>query len=143
MMEHCPTVTIVDDDESVRRAFARLLRASGYAVRTFASGPELLDDDSGFPLCGPGCLLLDIRMPVLGGLELHAMLKENGTAPAVVFMTGHGDLETRALAMRSGAVDCLLKPFTDRQLLDAIERALMRDANAENGGESEAMGAAR
>lgn len=142
MMEHCPTVTIVDDDESVRRAFARLLRASGYAVRTYASGPELLDD-TGLLTCGPGCLLLDIRMPVLGGLELYAMLKESGTAPAVVFMTGHGDLETRALALRSGAVDCLLKPFTDRQLLDAIERALARDANVHNGGQTEAMGAAR
>ena len=142
MMEHCPTVTIVDDDESVRRAFARLLRASGYAVRTFASGAELLDD-SGPQACGPGCLLLDIRMPVLGGLELYAMLTEKSIAPAVVFMTGHGDLETRALAMRSGAVDCLLKPFTDRQLLDAIERALSRDAGQRNAGTAEALGAAR
>ncbi len=141
-MEQCPTVTIVDDDESVRRAFARLLRASGYAVRTFASAPELLDEVC-FPQCGAGCLLLDIRMPVVGGLELHAMLKETGADPAVVFMTGHGDLETRALAMRSGAVDCLLKPFTDRQLLDAIERALLRDADCRERRQIAASGVGR
>ena len=126
MIEDQPTVTIVDDDDSVRRALARLLSASGYSVRTFASALDLLSE----PLVtdpGPGCLLLDVRMPGLNGLELQSILKGAGTETAVVFMTGHGDVQTGVKAMKSGAVDFLLKPFTDEELLDAVKRALGKD----------------
>jgi FixJ family two-component response regulator len=126
MSEDQPTVTIVDDDDSVRRALARLLTASGYSVRTFASALDLLSE----PLVAnpdPGCLLLDVRMPGLNGLELQSILKGAGTETAVVFMTGHGDVQTGVKAMKSGAVDFLLKPFTDEELLDAVKRALGRD----------------
>jgi FixJ family two-component response regulator len=123
-----PTVTIIDDDDSVRRALTRLLNASGYGVRTYASATEFLDDaDSVVP--GPGCLLLDVRLPGLGGLELLTALKKSGTERAVVFMTGHGDVLTGVKAMKGGAVDFLLKPFSDEELLDAIGRAVIRDGN--------------
>ena len=123
-----PTVTIIDDDDSVRRALTRLLNASGYGVRSYGSATEFLDDaDSVVP--GPGCLLLDVRLPGLGGLELLTALKKSGTERAVVFMTGHGDVLTGVKAMKNGAVDFLLKPFSDEELLDAVGRAVIRDGN--------------
>jgi FixJ family two-component response regulator len=128
MIAAVPTVTIVDDDDSVRRALTRLLTASGYNVRSFSSATELLDDSAPrFP--GPGCLLLDVRLPGLDGLELHSYLKKSGSERAVVFMTGHGDVLTGVKAMKSGAVDFLLKPFSDEELLDAVGRAVIRDGN--------------
>jgi FixJ family two-component response regulator len=128
MIAAVPTVTIVDDDDSVRRALTRLLTASGYMVRSFSSATELLDD-SAPRLPGPGCLLLDVRLPGLDGLELHNFLKKSGSERAVVFMTGHGDVMTGVKAMKSGAVDFLLKPFSDEELLDAVGRAVIRDGN--------------
>lgn len=127
MSEELPIITVVDDDDSVRRALSRLLSASGYTVRTFASARELLADPSPDP-GSPGCLLLDVRMPELDGLELQSILKGAGTGTAVVFMTGHGDVQTGVKAMKSGAVDFLLKPFSDEELLDAVNRALALDA---------------
>ena len=128
MIAAVPTVTIVDDDDSVRRALTRLLSASGYNVRSFSSATELLDDAAPrFP--GPGCLLLDVRLPGLDGLELHSYLKKSGSERAVVFMTGHGDVLTGVKAMKSGAVDFLLKPFSDEELLDAVGRATIRDGS--------------
>ena len=129
MFEEIPTIAIVDDDDSVRRALARLLAASGYQVRTFSSATEFLNE--GFPAeAGPGCLLIDVRMPELGGLELQSALTSAGTEAAIVFMTGHGDVQTGVRAMKSGAIDFLLKPFTDDELLDAVGRALVRNAEA-------------
>ena len=123
-----PTVTIIDDDDSVRRALNRLLTASGYGVRTYASATEFLDDTSS-DVPGPGCLLLDVRLPGLGGLELLTALKKSGIERAVVFMTGHGDVLTGVKAMKNGAVDFLLKPFSDEELLDAVGRAVIREGN--------------
>ncbi|HSA55662.1 MAG TPA: response regulator [Gemmatimonadaceae bacterium] len=126
MHEVIPTISVVDDDDSVRRALARLLAASGYTVRMFASARELLMEP---PAPGPGCLLVDVRMPELNGLELQQALQESGDDRAIVFMTGHGDVQTGVKAMKSGAVDYLLKPFTDEELLEAVARALVRDAD--------------
>jgi FixJ family two-component response regulator len=127
MFEEIPTIAVIDDDDSVRRALARLLTASGYQVRTFSSATEFLE---GRPMLEdtPGCLLLDVRMPELGGLELQAILTSAGAQTAIVFMTGHGDVQTGVKAMKSGAVDFLLKPFTDDELLDSVQRALVRNA---------------
>ena len=127
MLEEIPTIAVIDDDDSVRRALARLLTASGYQVRTFASATEYLEarlalEDS------PGCLLIDVRMPELGGLELQTVLNNAGAQSAMVFMTGHGDVQTGVKAMKSGAVDFLLKPFTDDELLESVQRALVRNA---------------
>lgn len=127
MSAETPTITVVDDDDSVRRALARLLSANGYAVRTFASARELLDEPVMNPPT-PGCLLLDVRMPEVDGLELQMILKRVGAETAVVFMTGHGDVQTGVKAMKSGAVDFLLKPFSDEEPLGAIARALVLDA---------------
>jgi FixJ family two-component response regulator len=129
MIDETPTIAIVDDDDSVRRALARLLTASGYQVRTFSSAPEFLTERFGAQ-SGPGCLLVDVRMPELDGLELQSVLTGAGMETAVVFMTGHGDVQTGVKAMKSGAVDFLLKPFTDDELLDAVGRALMRNAES-------------
>ena len=128
MISAVPTVTVVDDDDSVRRALTRLLTTSGYLVRSFSSATDLLADATP-RLPGPGCLLLDVRLPGLGGLELHQVLKKSGTESAVVFMTGHGDVLTGVKAMKGGAVDFLLKPFSNEELLDAVGRAIVRDGN--------------
>ena len=129
MLEEIPTIAIIDDDDSLRRALARLLTASGYQVRTFASATEFLAER--LPIeATPGCLLIDVRMPGLGGLELQAVLNSAGAQSAIVFMTGHGDVQTGVKAMKSGAVDFLLKPFTDDELLEAVGRALSRNAES-------------
>lgn len=119
-----PVLLVVDDDESVRRSLARLLTAAGYDVETFPSAAELLARE---PLTGPGCLILDVRLPGLSGLDLHAWLRSRGLEKATVFVSGHGDVPTSVRAMKDGAVDFLTKPVNDVQLLEAIERALERD----------------
>lgn len=135
-----PTVTIVDDDESVRRSLGRLLVTSGYRVRAFASAAEFLREPP--PIAtAPGCLLVDVRMPDIDGLELYAILCADGREAPIVFMTGHGDVQIGVRAMKWGAIDFLLKPFTDDELLDAIQRAVARDA--ERRAESAALAALR
>lgn len=119
-----PTLLVVDDDESVRRALERLLSVSGYAVETFGSANEFLARE---PLTGPGCLILDVLLPGLGGLDLHTLLRSTGMERATVFLSGQGDVPTSVRAMKGGAVDFLTKPVDDTQLLEAIERALARD----------------
>src|SRR6478735_2577362 len=127
MLEEIPTIAVIDDDDSLRRALARLLTASGYQVQTFASATEFLAER--VPVeADPGCLLIAVRMPGRNGLQLQAVLNSAGAQSAVVFMTGHGDVQTGVKAMKSGAVDFLLKPFTDDELLDAVQRALVRNA---------------
>lgn len=134
MLHQAPIVTIVEDDDSVRRSLDRLLRASGYAVRTFSSASAFLG-------AGPltpdttGCLLVDVRLPGVDGLELQSILNCAGAQMAIVFMTGHGDVQTGAKAMKSGAVDFLLKPFTDEALLRAVGRAVVRDTLDRSRGE--------
>jgi FixJ family two-component response regulator len=118
------TVFLVDDDDSVRKALARLIKSGGYAVQTFASARGFLD--SGDYNRGPACLVLDVRMPGLNGLDLQRELQAvNATLP-IIFVTGYGDIPTTVRAMKAGAVDFLPKPVKDAVLLRAIEQALAR-----------------
>jgi FixJ family two-component response regulator len=118
-------VYLVDDDPGVRRAMARLLRAAGYQVATYGSAAEFLEAKSPD---GPGCLVLDVRMPEVGGLELQQSLLRSGQSRPIVFITGHGDIPTSVQAMKAGAVDFLTKPVAEKDLLAAVDRALARDA---------------
>jgi RNA polymerase sigma factor (sigma-70 family) len=121
------TVLIVDDDPSVRKSLTRLLVSAGYRVHAFASAQEFL---SRTPSTGPCCLVLDVRMPGLTGLDLQQVLAGAHHRPAIVFVTGHGDVATGVEAMKAGAVDFLTKPFAANDLLDAIQRALDKDTRA-------------
>ena len=116
-------VGIVDDDQSVRRSLQRLFKSAGYAAETFASAEDYLTREI---FEGPICLLLDVRMPGLNGLGLQAVLEPRGTGEQIVFITGHADVPTCKQAMKNGAVDFLLKPFDDTELISAVERALAR-----------------
>ncbi len=120
-----PTVFVVDDDDSVRRSLARLLKSAGYHTESFASATGFLAHGR-LHAC-PACLVLDLRMPGLTGLDLQARLREQRSPLALVFITGHGDVPTSVRAMKHGAVDFLLKPFDDVQFLDAVARALDRN----------------
>ena len=122
-----PTVFIVDDDASVRRSLTRVVSAAGYRVHVFASAQEFLARE---PSTGPCCLVLDVRMPGLTGLDLQQALAAGHHRTAIVFITGHGDVATGVEAMKAGAVDFLTKPFAGKDLLDAIQRALDRDTRA-------------
>ncbi len=124
MTESQTTVVVVDDDASVRRGLERLLGCAGYNVESFASARDFLargDYDR------PGCLVLDVRMPGQSGLDLHRVLVESHHDIPVIFITGHGDIPMAVRAMKAGAVDFLPKPFDAQALLDAIERALVKD----------------
>jgi FixJ family two-component response regulator len=116
-----PLVAIVDDDASLRRALGRLVRAAGFAVKTFASAEEFLASDRSVP---PRCLVLDVRLGGMGGFELHGCLNEAGTSPPVIFITAHDDVATRERARRAGASHYLRKPFDEDALIDAIHRAI-------------------
>ncbi len=120
-----PLIHVVDDDESLRTALLRLLGSAGYEARGYASTGEFLlhrPDDR------PGCVLLDLRLPGPSGLELQAALQDHEIHLPVVFLTGHGDVASSVRAMKAGAVDFLTKPIQREALLDAIDRALERDA---------------
>jgi two-component system, LuxR family, response regulator FixJ len=119
-----PTVYIVDDDEAVRRGLSALLSAKGYKVETFASAEAFL---AHAPAPPPACLLADIRMPGMSGLELQQQLNLRGAVIPVIFMTGHGDIPMAVEAMQHGAFDFLQKPFRDQDLLDRIQRAIAKD----------------
>lgn len=121
MTERDATIFVVDDDPSVRRGLERLLRAVGYRVETYASAEQFIEHDD---LDGPGCLVVDVRMPGMGGLEVQQMLIDRGSLLPIIFITGHGDVPTVVRAMKGGAVDFLLKPFDDEELLAAIHHAL-------------------
>jgi FixJ family two-component response regulator len=124
MTQHPPTVLLIDDDPSVRRALARLIKSAGYQVQTFVSAREFLDrmPDA---TC-PACLVLDVRMPGLSGLDLQRELKAANATLPIIFITGHGDIPMSVKAMKDGAVDFLPKPVKDKDLLRAIEQALAR-----------------
>jgi FixJ family two-component response regulator len=115
------TVILIDDEPSVRRGLSRLLKSAGYRVREFASAKEFLELP---PQEGLHCLVLDVKMPEMNGLELQQALTEGDRSLPIVFITGHGDIPTSVRAMRAGATDFLSKPFDAADLLAAIERAL-------------------
>jgi FixJ family two-component response regulator len=115
---------VVDDDPSVLKSLERLLRSAGYDVETFSSALEFLDSQHRDVPC---CLVLDIRMPEMTGLELQERLTAGETALPVIFITGHGTIPMSVRAMKAGAVDFLQKPFLDRDLLDVISRAVAAD----------------
>jgi RNA polymerase sigma factor (sigma-70 family) len=116
-------VFVVDDDESLRRSLERLLRVSGYTVQSFPSAAAFLEQPE--PDC-PSCLLLDIRMPELTGLDLQQAVNQERPALSVMLMTGFADMESCVLGMKAGAADFLLKPFDDEQLLQAVATALVK-----------------
>lgn len=120
------TVFLVDDDPSVRKALTRLIKSAGYQVQSFALAREFLDS-SPHP-AGPACLVLDVRMPGLTGLDLQGELEKMNSILPIVFITGHGDIPMSVKAMKAGAVDFLPKPVQDADLLRAIEQALARSA---------------
>jgi FixJ family two-component response regulator len=117
-------VFVVDDDASVREALGSLIRSAGLPVQTFASAPEFLASPRPDV---PSCLVLDVRLPGLSGLDLQKRLAEVDLAIPIVFITGHGDVPTSVRAMKAGAVEFLTKPFTDQDLLDAVHQAMERD----------------
>ncbi len=116
-------VHIIDDEEGVRRSAGFMLKTSGFAVRTWSSGVEFLKE---VRHAETGCVLLDIRMPEMDGLEVQQTLNDRGVTMPVIVLTGHGDVGIAVKAMRAGAVDFLEKPFETDTLLDAIERAFQR-----------------
>lgn len=125
MAQRAGTVFLVDDDASVRRAVARLLRSARYQVETFGSAAEFLGADR-WP-AAPACVVIDLRMPAMDGLDLQAELRVRELPLPVVFLTGHGDVPSSVSAMKAGAVDFLAKPVMDDDLLRAVETALAQD----------------
>jgi FixJ family two-component response regulator len=124
MTAAAPVVFLVDDDASVRRSMTRLLESAGYAVEAFASARAFLARE---PSTGPCCLVLDVRMPGLTGLELQETLAAAGRRISIVFVTGHVDVPMSVRAMKGGAVDLLTKPVDAKDLLQAIQRAVAKD----------------
>jgi FixJ family two-component response regulator len=124
MKEKPATVFVVDDDEAVRTSLRLLLKSVGLPVETFASAQEFLDQ---FDPNRAGCLVLDIRMPGMSGLELQQQLNDRHSIMPIVFITGHGDVPMAVEAMQAGAVDFIQKPFRDQDLIDRINRALEKD----------------
>jgi FixJ family two-component response regulator len=119
-----PIVFVIDDDESMCRALTNLFESVGLKVEVFGSAPEMLD--SKLPEVA-GCLVLDIRLPGLSGLDFQAELAKANIQIPIIFMTGHGDIPMTVRAMKGGAVDFLTKPFRDQDMLDAVGRAIERD----------------
>ena len=119
-----PTVFVVDDDPSVRRSLVRLLETVGLQVEGFPSAEAFL---AGARPDGPSCVVLDVRMSGMTGLELQRRLTVAGATTSIVFITGHGDVPMSVEAMKAGAIDFLLKPFDDEALLTAIERGIARN----------------
>ena len=124
MKERSPVVFIVDDDEAVRSSLRLLLKSVGLVPSALASAREFLDK---YDPAQPGCLVLDVRMPEMSGLELQEQLNLKGAVLPVIFITGHGDVPMAVEAMQAGAFDFLQKPFRDQDLIDRIQRALDKD----------------
>jgi FixJ family two-component response regulator len=125
MMTPTAMVFVIDDDESVRKSLERLLDAAHYKVELFTSASEFLTRSAHD---GPSCVVVDVRMPELNGIDFQKALIEGGREEQLVFITGHGDIPMCAKAMKAGAVDFLPKPFKPKQLLESVERALSRSA---------------
>jgi len=122
--EDTPAVFIVDDDANVRRSIQDLLSSVALRSEAFASAQEFLHNR---PADCPGCLVLDVRLPGMSGLECQRLLAEAGVTLPIIFITGHGDVPMTVRAMKSGAVDVLSKPFRPQELLDAVQQAIGRD----------------
>ena len=114
------TVFVIDDDASIRKSLSRLLRSAGYSTEIFASAEEFLGREH---FNGIGCLLLDVQMPGLSGMALQEELNRADYHMPIIFITGHGDIPMSVEAMKKGAVDFLTKPFDDKELLQAVEKA--------------------
>jgi two-component system response regulator FixJ len=119
-------IHVVDDEDSIRRSIGFMLKTSGYEVETWSSGQAFLKDVKHGE---QGCILLDVRMPEIDGLEVQRQLAERGVMMPIVIMTGHGDISIAIQAMKGGAVDFLEKPFEKASLIGAIEEAFQRIAN--------------
>jgi len=124
MAETAPMVFVVDDDASLREALGSLFRSVGMQVELFASPAEFLARG---PVGAESCLVLDIRLPGVSGLDFQAQLTRLGNSIPIVFMTGHGDVPMSVRAMKAGALDFLIKPFRDQDMLDAVAAALATD----------------
>jgi FixJ family two-component response regulator len=120
-----PTVIVIDDDDAVRSALKLLLKSIGISVLVHSSAQEFL---SQYVLDQPGCLVVDVRMPGMSGLQLQQELNMRGAMIPVIFITGHGDISMAVEAMQHGAFDFLPKPFADQDLIDRVQRALKKDA---------------
>ena len=129
MIAKAPTqlVFVIDDDESMRDAIGRLLHATGLTVRTFGSAREFLS--TRLPDV-PACVVLDVRLPGLSGLDLQREMVERGIHVPIIFITGHGDIRMSVQAMKAGAVEFLTKPFRDQDLLDAVRSGIQVDRKA-------------
>lgn len=136
-MANVPLISVVDDDESVRESLDGLIRSVGFAVRVFPSAEEFLNSNH---LCDTDCLLLDVRMPGMSGIELHRHLVANHCEIPVVFITAHGSEQgVRSQALQDGAVDYLIKPLSEDAILNAVQAALNskqlnRDNRSSNNG---------
>jgi FixJ family two-component response regulator len=124
MSDPSPVIFVVDDDASIRDALTSLIRSVGLSVETFGSAREFLTRQ---PSDAPGCLVLDVRLPGLSGLDLQRELAAAQITMPIIFITGHGDIPMTVQAMKAGAVEFLTKPFRDQELLDAIAQAIRRD----------------
>jgi two-component system, LuxR family, response regulator FixJ len=124
MTEQSPIVFIVDDDEAVRGSLRLLMKSVGLVPHAFGSAREFLAQ---YQATQPGCLVLDVRMPEMSGLELQEELNTQGAVIPVIFITGHGDVPMAVEAMQAGAFDFLQKPFRDQDLIDRIQKALEKD----------------
>ena len=122
-----PTVFIVDDDQGVRQAVQDLVESVGLHAEAFATGQEFLDRK---PTSRPSCLVLDVRLPQMSGLDFQRKLAEAGVQIPIIFITAHGDIPMSVRALKAGAIEFLAKPFRDQDLLDAIQQALQRDRAA-------------
>jgi two-component system response regulator FixJ len=135
--EQLRLVHLVDDDEAIRRSVGFMLKTSGFTVRTYESGVELMKAAGGLET---GCILLDIRMPGMDGLQVQKALREKGVGLPVIIMTGHGDVSLAVQAMKAGAIDFIEKPFEKAVLLSGIEHAMERlkrsAANHDRAGEA-------
>jgi len=120
-----PTAYVVEDDESIRTLWTWLMESNGIAVRTFNSAMEFI---AGYQAGAPGCLVLDLRLPGMSGLELQEHLKRNQVDIPIVFVTAHGDVRTAVTAIKEGAIDFIEKPFSYREAVSSVEKAFQRDA---------------
>ena len=123
-----PTVFIIDDDRGLRQAIHDLVESVGIRAESFATGQDFLNKGR---TSDPSCLVLDVRLPQMSGLDFQHRLKEIGMQIPIIFITAHGDIPMSVRALKSGAVDFLMKPFRDQDLLDAIQQALQRDRVAQ------------
>ena len=133
------TIFVIDDDASVRKSLSRLLDSVGFSTESFASADEFLKRER---FEGIGCIILDVRMPGLSGMDLQDELNKADYSMPIIFITGHGDIPMSVQAMKKGAVDFLPKPFDEDQLLDALRKAIEKDmqAKAERAGARDILG---